>query len=119
MTPRSIKRKAAKRSVPKREDLLMPLGEVYLSYGVEMGRLVNCPECGGRLKLQFVNIPLPADKQHVTLNADPLCVDFVDRDATEPWFWANCNACKKGWALGLDEGEVAQALFRGGPGAGS
>jgi hypothetical protein len=94
----------------------IPQREVYVDrYGTELGRLVGCPECGGHLTLQWVHIPLLAAKQTVSLSADPVCVDFIDREATEPFFWANCNACKEGFALGLEEGEVAQALFQAGP----
>jgi hypothetical protein len=85
-------------------------------YGNELGRLVGCPDCGGHLTLQWVHIPLKVGKQLVSLTADPLCIDiWDDRDERDPLLWADCDACKTGFALGVEDGEVAQALFQAGP----
>ena len=95
----------------------VPQHENYVDdYGQECGRLIGCPDCGGRLTLQWVHIPLKAGKQLVSLSADPLCIDMWDhRDERDPLLWANCDACKTGFALTLEDGEVSQALFVAGP----
>jgi hypothetical protein len=92
-----------------------PQNEVYVDrYGSELGRLIVCPDCGGHLTLQWVNIPLPASRQVISLTTDPLCVDIFVSDDPVPMFWGDCAVCKKGEPLVLND-EVAQALFRTGP----